>query len=194
MYSLDEDVFSAAVRLDLVQIEKGVQMQSGPTSSQRTSSFPPQLPPSLMMGTNIVPVPMAAVCFLTSLLQWLETRVVCVLTVELKTGFADELDTSFMALPWIKITLFTFHCRYVRLNLPVLFLLSFVLNCPIFCSIHLSRQRKAYMGASSTLSFLLAPLRPPPLLAVVFFCGISYSSKQRLSFFCSNALMTYQSI
>lgn len=123
---------------------------------------------------------------------------VCVLTEELKTVFADELDTSFVASPWIKPILFTFHCRYVRLNLPILFLLSFALNYPkrepCFCSIRLSRQRKAYMDASSTLPFFLAPLGSPPLLAAVFLCGIRYSSKQRLSFVCSNALMTSQSI
>ena len=74
-------------------------------------------------------VPAAAPWFLMLLLQQLETQVACVLAEELKMGSTNEPGASFMALPWMKPTLFTYQCRHNLKLTPLLpFLFSFVLN------------------------------------------------------------------
>lgn len=80
------------------------------------------------------------------------------------------------------------------------------LNCflpfPLICVLNYLKTEHWFLLHSSEREkgFLLcithfqALLRPIPLLVVVFLYAIRYSSKQRLSFVCSNALMTSQSI
>lgn len=171
LYWHDGGVSPAAVGWPLAQIEKGEHCYigncPGPPSSQRSFVLLPSMSspfPSPGEKACTFALPTAALWFLVMLLQQLETQAACALAGELKPGSTNETDTSFMDLPWMKPTLFTYYCRH-NSGYPLPFFclaLSWISwkRRPV-CSIHLRGQRKACV---------LFPGNPTPLLAVVFFC------------------------